>query len=69
MRQRITKIIKAAATPEEAALEICVYLDDQLELAENGWFDDDQEVEKALYKDGRDVYLSTDGDPVKACKS
>ena len=34
-----------------AALAICVLLDDEIGLAGNGWFDDDQVVQNALEQD------------------
>jgi hypothetical protein len=56
MRKQIEEIIRIKNDPYSAALEICVFLDDQLELANNGWFDDD-EFEEAVNKEGRKVYL------------
>lgn len=48
MRERLQKIIEEATDPKEAALKICVALDDLLDLGDNGWFDDDDEVIAAI---------------------
>lgn len=34
--------------PHNAALAVCVVLDDEIGLAGNGWFDNDREARKAL---------------------
>jgi hypothetical protein len=58
MRKEIQEIVaRLGADPEKCALEICIYLDDMLELAGNGWFDDDEKFEKAISKKGRKVYF------------
>ena len=55
LRLHIAEIIRNQGVVEEcalvAALNICVYLENVgLELAKNGWFDDDPKVEDALRK-------------------
>lgn len=48
IREEIQDIITKAASPEKAAIDVCVYLDDQFDLQGNGWFDDDEAVLNAL---------------------
>jgi hypothetical protein len=42
LRQKIKSLIEASANSEEASIKICRYLDDELDLSGNGWFDDDE---------------------------
>ena len=53
MRADIQKIIEENGDPEATALKIVKYLDDELGLSGNGWFDNDP---KALeYLEGKGV--------------
>lgn len=44
MRKRIQQIIESEPHPEQAAFAICEYLEEELDLQGNGWFDDDPEM-------------------------
>lgn len=44
IRERIEQAIRDADTPEEAAMEVCIMLEDVIDLSGNGWFDDDPEL-------------------------
>lgn len=49
LRRQIESVIREyGADPTEAALAVCVILDDNLGLAEQGYFDGDETVLKAL---------------------
>jgi len=49
LRKQIECVIRThGADPAEAALAVCVILDGNLSLAEDGYFDDDETVLKAL---------------------
>ncbi|ENY9930878.1 hypothetical protein VNPA120661_68630 [Pseudomonas aeruginosa] len=49
LRKQIERVIREyAADPAEAALAVCVILDGNLGLAEDGYFDDDETVLNAL---------------------
>lgn len=49
LRHRIEEVIREfAADPAKAALELCVMLDGEFDLAENGRFEDDDEVIEAI---------------------
>lgn len=49
LRRHIESLIREyGSNPAEAALAICVVLDGHLGLAEDGYFDDDETVIKAL---------------------
>ncbi|UHH01019.1 hypothetical protein [Pseudomonas sp. 7-41] len=49
LRKQIERVIREyGADPAEAALAVCVILDGNLGLAEDGWFDDDETVLNAL---------------------
>jgi hypothetical protein len=46
LRARIQTIIENhKADPKEAAIQVCLLLEDRLDLASNGWFDGDAELE------------------------
>jgi hypothetical protein len=44
VRKRIQQIIESEPQPELAAFNICEYLEDEMDLRGNGWFDDDPEM-------------------------
>ena len=45
LRQQIQKIINNAnGDSSAAAFEVCKFLEDEIGLAGNGWFDDDKEL-------------------------
>ncbi|WP_238347424.1 MULTISPECIES: hypothetical protein [unclassified Pseudomonas] len=49
LRKDVEKLIREfSGEPAKAALAICVMLDDHLDLAENGWFDNDEVVQDAI---------------------
>lgn len=49
LRKQIERVIREyGADPAEAALAVCVILDGNLGLAEDGYFDDDETVLKTL---------------------
>lgn len=49
LRKQIESVIREySADPAKAALAVCVILDGNLSLAENGYFDGDETVLKAL---------------------
>lgn len=49
LRKKIEDLIRMSGSdPERAALEICVMLDEHLDLAANGWFDNDEATQKAI---------------------
>ena len=52
MRQKLIAILTEIGIERKAAevsaLNICKFLEDELDLAGNGWFDDDPVVLKAL---------------------
>lgn len=48
IRERIEQAIREAATPGDASMEVCVMLEDVLDIAGNGWFDDDPELLERL---------------------
>jgi hypothetical protein len=41
LREQIESLIKAHSDPQEAAIQVCIMLEDELDLRGNGWFDDD----------------------------
>lgn len=49
LRDKIKKAIEAAdGDAEKASLKVCVLLEDEIGLAGNGWFDNDEPLEKAI---------------------
>lgn len=49
LRENILQIIKEnKENSEQCAIEICKYLDDELSLSDNGWFDNDEIMNKEL---------------------
>lgn len=48
LRQQIEEKILVATNPEEASIEICKFLNDELDLAENGWFDNDEKMTQII---------------------
>ncbi|MFL6463870.1 MAG: hypothetical protein ACJ73N_05610 [Bryobacteraceae bacterium] len=53
MRKRIQQIIESEPQPEQAAFKVCGLLEDEIDLAGNGWFDDDPEMKNWLVKTDR----------------
>lgn len=47
-RQDIQRLIESTPNAMEAAKLVCIYLDDQLDISGNGWFDDDPLLEALL---------------------
>lgn len=53
LRKQIERVIREYGTdPAQAALAVCIILDGNLGLAENGYFDDDEAVLSALTEEG-----------------
>jgi hypothetical protein len=50
LRERIEKIINSNTDPAQAAIQVCLMLEDKLDLDGNGWWDDD-EIIKAAFKE------------------
>jgi hypothetical protein len=49
LREEIEKVISEAdGDTAQAAMAVCIMLDDHLDLAENGWFDNDEAVQDAI---------------------
>lgn len=49
LRKQIERVIREySADPAKAAMAVCVMLDEHLDLAENGWFDNDEAVQNAI---------------------
>jgi len=58
MREKVEEIIREFANnPAKAAVEICTYFKDKLELAGNGWWDNDAEMNAHLRDRNRTLYL------------
>ncbi|MCB4321484.1 hypothetical protein KOE80_04605 [Alcaligenes sp. 13f] len=52
LRKKIEQVITAASgNSEKAAFEVCLLLEDAIGLNGNGWFDDDEEMQKLLSSD------------------
>ena len=51
MRKQIQAILEREPTRERAAFVICKFINDELDLRGNGWFDDDQELLDFLDED------------------
>ncbi len=48
LRENIEQLFKQYADPTEAAIQVCIFLEDTIDLYGNGWFDDDETMEKRL---------------------
>lgn len=48
LREKIEDIIKNMPDTEQAAIEVCLLLEDEIGLHGNGWFDDDECMLDAL---------------------
>lgn len=49
LRKKIERIIRESnGDSSTAATQICVMLDEHLDLAANGWFDDDEAMQNAI---------------------
>lgn len=49
LRAQIVELIKKnEGNIEKAGIDICLFLEDQLDLDGNGWFDDDHEFQEVL---------------------
>jgi hypothetical protein len=44
LRQQIQELLEIHTEPKEAAIRICILLEDLIGLEGNGWFDDDEEL-------------------------
>jgi hypothetical protein len=59
MRETVEEIIREfRSNPAKAALEICTYFADKLELAGKGCWDNDAEMKAHLSNRNRTLYLS-----------
>lgn len=52
LRKSIEQKIKANPDPAKAAIAVCILLEWKIDLADNGWFDDDERMLKEISKDG-----------------
>lgn len=53
LRNKIAEVIKAAdGDADQAAIEVCRLLEDEIGLAGNGWFDNDEEMLELLEQQG-----------------
>lgn len=62
LREQVQRAIAGAPSTEQAAIAVCVLLDEHIGLSGNGWFDDDEIVLGAIresYQD--DGQLSLEG--------
>lgn len=50
LREKIQKIIQASKSTEAAAKMVCFWLESEIDLYGNGWFDDDEFMTKILEK-------------------
>lgn len=48
LRGRIEETIRSESDPEKAAVAVCLLLENEIGLYGNGWFDDDDVLEKAI---------------------
>lgn len=49
LRHKIAEVIKnAGSDADQAAIEVCRLLEDEIGLAGNGWFDNDEEMLQLL---------------------
>ena len=48
LRGRILNVIESHKNPKEASLQVCLILEQILDLHGNGWFDGDDELEARL---------------------
>lgn len=44
LREKIQKLLEAHSEPKEAAIRVCILLEDLMDLEGNGWFDEDEEL-------------------------
>lgn len=51
LRHKIERIVMANSDPKIAGLKICMMLEEHLDLAGNGWFDDDEIVMAEIFAD------------------
>lgn len=62
IRERIQGVLESTPTPAAAAIEVCVELEKIIDLAGNGWWDDDPVMVQRL---GLDIDESDDFDPIE----
>jgi DNA topoisomerase VI subunit A len=48
IRSQIKEIIAQSGNPSLATLEVCLFLGEELDLAANGWFDNDPYLRKVM---------------------
>lgn len=48
LRQKIEELFKNYRDPQESAIQVCIFLEDTIDLYGNGWFDDDPVMERRL---------------------
>ncbi len=50
LREKIKRLIDSATDTHDASMLICQFLEDELELSGNGWFEDDPVLEPLFTK-------------------
>lgn len=48
IRKEIQKLLESHTDPKEAAIQVCILLEENMDLQGNGWFDGDTELEDRL---------------------
>lgn len=48
LRQNIERIIASEPDPDRCAVRICLYIEDELNLSDNGWWDSDPVMKAQL---------------------
>lgn len=48
LREKIEELLMQDSDPKEAAIQVCLLLEDMIDLYGNGWFDDDPVMERRL---------------------
>jgi hypothetical protein len=48
LREKIEELLKQHRDPKESAIQVCLLLEDTIDLYGNGWFDDDPIMERRL---------------------
>lgn len=48
LREKIEELLMQEGDPKETAIQVCILLEDIIDLYGNGWFDDDPLMEHRL---------------------
>ncbi|NJM68056.1 MAG: hypothetical protein HC851_21505 [Acaryochloris sp. RU_4_1] len=60
LRGKIQNLIEASQSPSDAAALVCIFIEDEIGLAGNGWFDDDSLLSDDEDEDEDDLSKSYD---------